>query len=286
MQDKRSRQAMTTTLIISDVHLGARNSQTSALSALLATDFDRLILNGDTVDNLNFRRFNAGHWAVVDQLRSIARERRLILIRGNHEGMGTTSGSAFGPLDVLAQLLETELHDEYHLVVARRRYLVFHGDRFDRTLRMTWVGDVADAFYNRVQVCSKSLARWLKRRSKDWGGVVSSVRRGAVEYARQNQCQGVIMGHTHFPEDEFVGGIHYLNTGCWVEQPCTYLRIENNQIRLCQWDDTSSLPQPDLVPHPVPVRKQLLTAVACWRAGSDRRASGRCAVSGPCRCAL
>ena len=151
---------MTTTLIISDIHLGAHNSQTAALSRLLASDFDRLVLNGDTVDNLNFRRFDAGHWGIVDQLRSIARERKLILMRGNHEGMPLVSAPAFGPLNVLARLLGTKLREELRLVIGGRRYLMFHGDRFDRTLRMTWIGDVADAIYNRVQHCSRSLARF------------------------------------------------------------------------------------------------------------------------------
>src|SRR5207244_6915123 len=181
----------------------------------------------------------AGNCNILPQMMSIVRERQLILMRGNHEGMPLVSAPAFGPLHVLDRLLGTRRREELRLVIGGRRYLMFHGDRFDRTLRMTWIGDVADAIYNRVQHCSRSLARWLKRRSKDWCGVVSSVRRGAVEYARQNQCNGVIMGHTHFAEDEVVHGIHYLNTGCWVEQPCTYLRIEDNQIRLCQWTEAS-----------------------------------------------
>jgi UDP-2,3-diacylglucosamine pyrophosphatase LpxH len=233
---------MTTTLIVSDIHLGARNSQAASLSALLRTDFDRLILNGDTVDHLNLRRFTPSHWAVLGQLRAVARKRQLILIRGNHEGARPTAGRPFGPLDVLAQLLETELHEEYQLRVGAQRYLVFHGDRFDQTLRMTWLGGVADYCYGVIQRWSRPLARWLKGRVKHWGGVVSSVRVGAVAYARRKNCQGVIIGHTHYHEDQVVDGVHYLNTGCWVDWPCAYIRVEHDRIHLCQWNGTSEAP--------------------------------------------
>jgi len=73
---------MSKTLIVSDIHLGARNSQAAALAALLQTEFDCLILNGDVVDHLNFERFRPTDWAVLAELRRVARERELILIRG------------------------------------------------------------------------------------------------------------------------------------------------------------------------------------------------------------
>lgn len=57
-----------TTLIISDLHLGAINSRTDLLAELLVQDFDRLILNGDTIDSLDFRRFRRRDWAVIELL--------------------------------------------------------------------------------------------------------------------------------------------------------------------------------------------------------------------------
>lgn len=226
---------MATTLIVSDLHLGARNSQAVSLSGLLETDFDRLILNGDTVDNLNLKRLRPQDWAVLSQLRTIARKRELVLIRGNHEGMHTGDRPTFGPLDVLGELVQAELCEEYFLTVGRLRYVVLHGDRFDRTLNLTWIGDVADGCYQFFQRCSRRMARWLKRRVKHWGGVVASVKAGAVAYARQLGCHGVITGHTHYHDEDRVDDIHYLNSGCWVDWPCTYLRVEGGQIRLCRW---------------------------------------------------
>lgn len=241
---------MTTTLIVSDVHLGTRNSHRAPLAQLLETDFDRLILNGDTVDDLNFRRFRPWDWAILHQLRLIARDHELVLIRGNHDGPRQDATPGFGPLDVLAELLDADLREEYFLRVGGRRYLVLHGDQFDGSLNLTRIGHAADCVYNQLQRCSRSFARWLKRRVKRWCGVVTGVRRGAVACARRRNCQGVITGHTHYHDDEYLDGIHYLNSGCWVDRPCTYLRADDDHIQLCYWGVEFHPGSPANLPRP------------------------------------
>jgi UDP-2,3-diacylglucosamine pyrophosphatase LpxH len=226
---------MTTTLIVSDIHLGARNSQGTALLSLLETDYDRLILNGDTVDHLNFKKFRPQDWAVLSELQAVAQERELVLIRGNHDGDQEVDHRV-GPLDVLARLLGVDLHEEYVVHVDNRRYLVLHGDQFDRTLNLTHIGFAAEGCYKMVQRYSRPMARWLKGCVKQYCGVVTSVTRGAVEYARRQNCDGVITGHTHYHEDMWVDGVHFLNTGCWVDWPCTYLMSRGGRIELCTWN--------------------------------------------------
>ena len=174
--------------------------------------------------------------AVVDRLQEIAQGGGLVLVRGNHDGVAGDD-QYFGSLDVLAELLGTEMHEEYELRLARGRYLVLHGDRFDQTLNLTWVGNTADWCYNRIQRLSRPTARWLKGRVKHWGGVVASVQRGAIPYARTRGYVGVITGHTHFPEDDLADGFHYLNSGCWVDCPCTYIRVEDGHARLAYWGE-------------------------------------------------
>ena len=226
-----------TTIIISDIHLGARNNRTDLLADLLKQDFDRLILNGDTLDSLDFRKFRSGDWRVFDQLRKIALEKELVLIRGNHDAKGCDA-DGFGPQNVLADLLGTELLEDYELWVGGDRYLVLHGDRFDRTMNLTWVGDAADWFYRQTQRGSKMVAHALKASVKQFGGVVTSVQGGAVGHAREHNYTGIITGHTHFWHDEWVDGIHFLNTGCWVDWPCSYVLVRGGDIRLLHWTDS------------------------------------------------
>jgi UDP-2,3-diacylglucosamine pyrophosphatase LpxH len=235
-----------TTIILSDLHLGARNSRGDLITRVLRTDFDQLILNGDTVNSLNFDRFRRTDWKIVRMLQEIARERDLVLIRGNHDGDRDETGEEFSSLNLLGDLLGTELREDYEVAVSGGRYLIMHGDQFDHTLNLTWVGKVADWCYNRLQEVSKPTARWLKSRVKHTCGVVDAVIAGGIPYARERDCIGFIAGHTHYPDDETIDGIRYLNTGCWVDSPCTYVRIERGHAELLRWDDRATVSQSQL----------------------------------------
>jgi UDP-2,3-diacylglucosamine pyrophosphatase LpxH len=231
------------TLIVSDLHLGACNSRTDLLAGLLASDYDRLILNGDTVDSPDPRRFRPCAWQVVDRLRAVARNRELVVVRGNHDVLPGPANDR-GTTRYLAELLGTKVVDEYELGVGADRYLVTHGDVFDGTMNLTWVGDVADWFYCGIQRVSRPLAHRVKGLSKHVCGVVEAVQRGAMAQARQRGYAGVITGHTHFCHDEFIDGLHYLNTGCWVDHPCSYICVEGGTARLLHWEEAASWRRP------------------------------------------
>jgi UDP-2,3-diacylglucosamine pyrophosphatase LpxH len=226
------------TIVVSDIHLGSPNSQAHQFSRFLDSDFDRLILNGDTINNLNFKKFKAKHWNIISQLREIAKKRELILIRGNHDG-SPTEDSLFGSIDVLATILDVEIQEEYSLEVGDRRYLVLHGDCFDPTLNWPILTDTADWCYHAAQKVNKKAAKWLKRRVKKMGGAIEFVKRRSVQYVKDLGYQGVITGHTHFCDDEWINGVHYLNTGCWTDSTCTYIAIKENQIRLSYWRNSA-----------------------------------------------
>ena len=226
---------MSKTLILSDLHLGAVNAQADAQLAVLHSDFDHLIINGDTVDHYDFRRFTPKHWAVLNRLRTIAQERDLVLLRGNHDWKSTLSDDPNAGFRLLEHVLGVPMIDQHEIRVGRRKYLILHGDQFDTTMNLSSIGDAADFIYRRVQTISRGTARWLKAASKLVCGVVEQVKRRACSYARAHRYEGVIAGHTHFCCDEAVGDMHYLNTGCWVEQPCTYLLLEGEDIELRQW---------------------------------------------------
>jgi hypothetical protein len=76
---------------------------------------------------------------------------------------------------------------------------------------------------------------------------VEFVKRRSVKYAKFRQYDGIIAGHTHFSDDEWIDDVHYLNTGCWVDWPCTYVRIKKDQIRLYLWDESAISDDPHLL---------------------------------------
>lgn len=230
------------TLVLSDLHLGSRACNAVCIRDLLVREpFDRLVLNGETVNNLNLRKFRPCHWQIVDRLRALGGSRELVLVRGNHDhdydpvphgDSGTADGPGFGTRDVLPALLGVPMVEEYPLEAGGRRYLVLHGDRFDPTFKLPAVTEVGAWCYHLSHKLSKKLAKWLKKQSKRWGGVLEYVRCQSVAYARERGAGGVITGHTHFAEDVHFDGVHYLNTGCWTEPPCTYVTADARAVRL------------------------------------------------------
>ena len=111
-------------------------------------------------------------------------------------------------------------------------YLVLHGDRFDPTLNYPLVTEVACFCYQFTTKVNKKLAKWLKKKSKRWGGILEFVHGKSVAHALDTGFQGVVTGHTHFAEDSRIGDVHYLNTGCWTEYPCSYIAIDGGRVVL------------------------------------------------------
>src|SRR5262249_52761359 len=157
---RRYRAAMRT-LILSDLHLGSKHCQIEPLRAVLEREsFDRLILNGDTLHNLNLRKLKPAHWALLEELRKLARSRELVLLRGNHDHAVPRDSEAFGPFDVLPSLLGVPMAEEYRLDVGGRPYAVLHGDQFDPTLNYL-MAEVAAWAYQLTEKLSKKLAKWV-----------------------------------------------------------------------------------------------------------------------------
>src|SRR5262249_56899999 len=140
------------TLILSDLHLGSKNSHTHQILEVLNREpCDRLILNGDTINSLNLKKFKDRHWRVLDELRTIGRSRELVLVRGNHDYDPFSASDGFGSHQVLSAMLGVPMVEEYTLDVGTRSYLVLHGDRFDPPLNYKVVSEQAGWRYDLSQ---------------------------------------------------------------------------------------------------------------------------------------
>lgn len=225
------------TLILSDIHLGSKHCNTVLLNEVLDHEpFDRLILNGDTLHNVNLRKLTPAHWALLERFRQIGRSRELVLIRGNHDHeidfCPVQRADRLSTGRVLPAMLEVPMLEQYELRIAGEPYPVLHGDRFDPTMNYPMVTEVAYLCYQFTTKVSKKFAKWLKRKSKRWGGILEMVRIQSIAFAHQNGVPGVITGHTHYAEDLRVGGVRYMNSGSWTESPCSYLTSDGDQIVL------------------------------------------------------
>jgi UDP-2,3-diacylglucosamine pyrophosphatase LpxH len=223
------------TLILSDLHLGSKRCRTDQLREVLEREpFERLILNGDTLNTLNLSKLRPEDWSLLEWLREVPRGRELVLLRGNHDHATPRNGQAFGPFDVLPSLLGVPMAEEYRLDVGGEPYLVLHGDQFDLSLNYPVMGEVAAWCYQLTEKLSKKLAKWVKKKSKDWSRVLEWARCQSAGYARKQGCAGVLTGHTHFADDLRIDGVRYVNTGCWTEYPCAYATLHGADLALHQ----------------------------------------------------
>jgi UDP-2,3-diacylglucosamine pyrophosphatase LpxH len=53
-----------------------------------------------------------------------------------------------------------------------------------------------------------------------------------VKLAAKHQCDGVMCGHIHQPADRQIAGVHYLNSGDWVENLTAILIDNDNNITI------------------------------------------------------
>ncbi len=202
------------TVILGDVHLGSPLCRAEPLRALLEElPFDRLVLNGDIFDDLNFRRLSAPHWAVLELVRRRAENGEVVWIRGNHDG----------PAEVLRHLLGVPVEPEYSFPYRGRTVYVTHGDQFDRfqasARRMRRLRDLRDLFHGFAiwfDVPRKAALQWLQRSNGVYARAVDQVKRRAFARARELGASYVVTGHTHRRETETRGGITYLNPSSWL----------------------------------------------------------------------
>lgn len=217
-------------VIISDLHLGSHNCQAKKLWQFLEDlheqrlQTERLILNGDVFDSIDFRRLNKHHWRVLSLFRKLSDQLEIIWLGGNHDG----------PAEFVSHLLGVTVMDEYVLRSGGERILILHGHVFDEFLDahplLTWLGDLV---YWTLQAVDRthSVARFAKHRSKTFLRCAQKIEEKSVEYARKQGCTAVCCGHTHHALTRPTAQICYHNSGCWTELPCSYLTVSNGVVR-------------------------------------------------------
>jgi UDP-2,3-diacylglucosamine pyrophosphatase LpxH len=217
-------------VIISDLHLGARNARPEDLLRFLdQTRTPRLIINGDLFDRPHLGELGATELHVMRRLREYSQTHDVQWLRGNHDPDEPYFESILG--------LNTQ--DRTTVMADAGEYLVCHGHKFDRSLSWPkWLIDSADAIYRFAQDIDPShqLARFLKRRCKYFVKAVDNLQKRAVEEGQRGGYAGVVLGHSHVATEAVVQGIHYVNGGCWTELPVGFVGVEKGLVRQRFWE--------------------------------------------------
>lgn len=238
------------TLWLSDIHLGNRDCKAEFLVHFLTHNkADTLILVGDIVDlwSLKNKHFwPESHNQIIRLILKRAEQGcRVIYIPGNHDG-AIRKFLAYN-------LGAVELYDQYtHTTASGRRILALHGDQFDSLVcHSRFYAMIGDLGYDALLFINRwwhlyrklrnkpywSLAGYLKARVEQANQAIERFSRAAVNYARQQEVDGIICGHIHHPDIADIDGILYLNDGDWIES-CTYMaESHQGEISLSRWTD-------------------------------------------------
>lgn len=237
-------------VIISDVHLGTKDSKASeAVEFLKGCRCRRLILNGDIVDGWALR--NGGKWrdAHTKFVRTILKKMEkenteVIYLRGNHDDiLDRFLPVAFGNLVI---------EQEYLHETPRGKYLIVHGDGFDSVTTSCRFIAVMGSFgyefllrlnriYNRWRVWRGkgyySLSKEIKARVKSAVSFVDRYEDQLHHYARGRGCCGIICGHIHTAADKRLNDVHYLNSGDWVESLTAIVEKSPGEFSLVSFEE-------------------------------------------------
>jgi UDP-2,3-diacylglucosamine pyrophosphatase LpxH len=218
------------TIIISDVHLGTKNSKAKELVRFLKTNTcEKLILNGDIIDGWQLRKGSKWKKKHTRFFRVILKmmdkhNTEIIYVRGNHD-------------DFLDNLIPFQFNrlslvrDHYHYSNGKK-YYVLHGDVFDTiTTNLRWLAKLGDIGYTFLLWLNKvynnrrvkkglpyySLSKVIKQKVKSAVSYISDFEKELVDLAKSRNCNGVICGHIHHPAMTNYGELVYMNSGDWVE---------------------------------------------------------------------
>jgi UDP-2,3-diacylglucosamine pyrophosphatase LpxH len=242
------------TVVISDVHLGATGSKAKEVNFFLKhTRCDKLIMNGDIIDTWALKRNGVWTKDCTNFIRHVLKKiekhnTQVIYTRGNHDDLL----ERFLPMQFAGiRVVENHIHR-----TSRGDYLVLHGDVFDSVNNnlkfLAKIGAVGYAILLRINRLYNIYRKWrgkeyfsmsaaIKSRVKKAVNKVSSYEPSLAAMAKSRNCQGIITGHIHTVADKMIDGIHYLNSGDWMESLTALVEEKDGRIHVLTYPEFHKL---------------------------------------------
>jgi len=239
------------TVILSDIHLGTPDSKANEVVKFLKhVRCQKLILNGDIIDGWALKRggrWTSRHSRVIRKFIKMSEKEgvEVVYLRGNHD-------------DILERFLPLTLgnirlvKEHIHMSAEGKRYLVIHGDGFDSvSTNHRWLAAAGAVGYDLLLSLNRIYNLWRSWRGKEYFSFSKAVKakvKSAVSFvgryeellqglASHRDCDGIICGHIHTPENRQVGSIHYLNSGDWVESLSAIIEHHDGRMELVKYED-------------------------------------------------
>jgi len=236
-------------LILSDLHLGIRDSKTKELLKFLEKiNTEHIILNGDIIDGWAINRgskIRKIHIKLIAELLKISNKTKITWIRGNHDNfIEDFTGTSIGNINIVEDLI---------INIGDKNYYVFHGDLIDIFItKYKWISYIGSVGYDLALLINRIYNRYRKLRGLKYYSISDKIKKSvkfatnyindfeenAINIAKTKNCDGgVICGHIHVPEIREINNSLYINSGDWIEN-LTAITIDNkNKIKLVKYSD-------------------------------------------------
>lgn len=232
------------TIVVSDAHLGSKNSQPEKLYHFLEWILDskikRLVIAGDLFEfwSTSYKKIGEEEYRVVRKILELSQKGiKVVYVPGNHDrAFRGFQRLTFGKL---------KIRNEYVIKADGKKFLVVHGDEFDAFTRnniiISLILDKLYAYLIHLNRFLKIVFRMNKsisfeKYSSRYEKVTKKIKRAALAYAKSKKADGIIIGHTHKPEISEERGITYVNAGDWIEE-CSYVVVGEEGARLEFWKE-------------------------------------------------
>jgi len=207
-------------LFISDVHIGSKGCNAKELLQVLKMyNPEKLFIVGDFIDGWKLSRRH--YWTqeytnVIRKILSYSKNgTEVVYITGNHDDfLRKYEDLQFGNIVIV---------DHY----TYNGYYITHGDLYDGVVKLRWLARIGSWGYESAMFLDRatkkvfgtksSISKMLKTKVKDAVKFITNFENALVKQAKLSGTHGVICGHIHTPVEKYIDGIHYMNTGDWIE---------------------------------------------------------------------
>ena len=277
------------TIFVSDVHLGCMHSRAEEfLEFLKSHNPESLYLVGDLIDGWKLRkkwRWPESYNAILSRVEELsAAGTEVFYTPGNHDNFLRDFGKRFGFVT---------LSDEFvHVTADGRRFLIIHGDQFDKfETGAQWLSVLASFAYDVLLTANSLFNRLFKRKGQAKFALSSAVKsqvkhlmrfisdyeQKLASHARKKLCEGIICGHIHAPNILDIDGINYCNTGDWVEHCSALIEYSDGEMEIVYHDqNVTPVQKPIRISRPVEQKARSNDYVEAEMSGLLSRFLKRC----------
>ncbi len=240
---------------ISDVHLGTRGSQATALLGFLRTfECDTLYIVGDLIDIWAMKRgvyWTQEHSDVIQKiLRKGRKGSKIIYIPGNHDERIADFTGDYANVHIQSRA--------FHTTVDGRKLLVAHGHELDTVVQnLGWLAHVGDIGYTLLLQLNGpvnffrrlvgqghwSLSAYVKSSVKNVVNFIGGFEESMVHFASDAEADGIICGHIHTAAMRKIKDLDYYNTGDWVESRTALVEESDGTLKLLKFSPDGEMIQ-------------------------------------------